>query len=296
MEIILLGTSCMVPTKERNQAGFFLTYRNEGLLFDCGESTQRQMKIAGIPLSKITKILITHWHGDHVLGLMGVIQSLGSADYERVLEIYAPKGTKKYFDKMCESISFDFRIKVSFIEVKEGAIFENEKFKITSAKMKHRLDCVGYAFKEQNYNKVLMRKLEKIGVKEGPHIGKLQEGKDVMWAGKKIKAKEYTVQVVGKKVTYITDTLLVDNCYKLAQDSDLLVCESPYTSELQEKANEYTHMTARDAGLLASKSNSKRLILTHISARYKTAQELENEAKIYFKEVVCGYDFMKIKI
>ncbi len=296
MEIVFLGTSCMVPTKERNQAGFFLTYRNEGLLFDCGENTQRQMKIAGIPLSKITKILITHWHGDHVLGLLGVIQSLGAADYERVLEIYAPKGTKKYFDYMCASISFDFRIKVKFIEVKEGVVFENEKFKILSAKMKHRLDCVGYSFKEKNYNKVLMGKLEKMGVKEGPHIGNLQEGKDFVWNGKKIKAKDYTSKVIGKKLTYITDTLLVDNCYKLAQDSDLLICESPYTSELQEKANEYTHMTARDAGMLASKSNCKKLVLTHISARYKVSQDLEEEAKTYFKEAVCGYDFMKIKL
>ncbi len=296
MEVVFLGTSCMVPTKERNQAGTFLTYKGIGILLDCGENIQRQMKLAGIPLSKINKILITHWHGDHVLGLMGIIQSLGALEEERVLEIYAPKGTKKYFKSMCESIAFDFRVKVNFNEVGDGVIYENADYILSSAKMKHRLDCVGYSFKEKDYNKVLMNKLLNLGVKEGPHIGLLQTGKDITWEGKKIKSKDYTKKIIGRKITYITDTLLVNNCYKLAEDSDLLICESPYTSELQEKADEYTHMTSKDAGLLASKSNCKQLILTHISARYKTSEELEEEAKTYFDNAKVGYDFMKIKL
>lgn len=285
----------MVPTKDRNQSGIFLSYKGVGVLFDCGENIQRQMKIAGIPLFKINKICITHWHGDHVLGLLGIIQSLGNFK-DKVLEIYAPKGCKKYFKNMCESINFDFKVKIKFIEVGDGVIFENDKFKILSAKMKHRINCVGYSFKEKDYNKVLMNKLRKLGVKEGPHIGILQSGKNIVWEGKKLKSKDYTRKVIGKKFTYITDTLLVNNCYKLAENSDLLICESPYTSELQDKADEYTHMTARDAGLLASKSNCKQLVLTHISARYKSPEKVEDEAKIYFKKVKVAYDFMKIKI
>ena len=286
----------MIPTKERNHVSLFLNYNGKGFLFDCGEGTQRQMKIAGIPLAKINKIFISHWHGDHVLGLMGVIQSLGALDGDRVLEIYAPKGAKKYFKSMCESIAFDFRVKVKLFEVSSGKVFENDKILVTCASLKHGVPCVGYSFKEKDYRKVLMNQLEKLGVPEGPHIGKLQLGEDIVWKGNKIKFNDCTKLVVGKKFSYVTDTLLVDNCYKLAQDSDLLVCEGTYLSDLKEKAEEYLHMTAEQASLLASKSGVKQLVLTHFSARYKSNEELEKEAKTYFNNVKIAYDFMKVKV
>ncbi|MBI2652918.1 MBL fold metallo-hydrolase, partial [Candidatus Woesearchaeota archaeon] len=116
MQITFLGTSSMVPTKERNQIAVLLSYGSEGILFDCGEGTQRQFKIAGISLTKVTKILISHWHGDHVLGLPGLIQSLSSMDYSNKLEIYGPNGTKKRMEKMFEAFVFDKRL--SFV-VKE---------------------------------------------------------------------------------------------------------------------------------------------------------------------------------
>src|SRR3989339_74316 len=126
MELIFLGTSSMVPTKERNHTSILLTYKSDGILFDCGEGTQRQLSIAGIKPSKINKILITHWHGDHILGLPGLIQTLAAQEYSGSLEIYGPKGTKKFMDKMFEAFIFDKHIDIKIKEVGDGIFFEND--------------------------------------------------------------------------------------------------------------------------------------------------------------------------
>jgi len=125
MQILFLGTSSMVPTKERNQSGILISYGSEGILVDCGEGTQRQLKIAGISLAKITKILISHWHGDHVLGLPGLIQSMSAAGYEKKLRIYGPTGTKKFMKKMFEAFLFDRKIDIEVNEVKKGEFHHN---------------------------------------------------------------------------------------------------------------------------------------------------------------------------
>src|SRR3990167_410217 len=130
MQILFLGTSSMVPTKERNQNGILISYGSEGVLVDCGEGMQRQLKIAGVSLTKITKILISHWHGDHVLGLPGLIQSLSSMDYNGKLEIYGPIGTKKRMESMFEAFVFDKKIDLAVNEVKSGIFFENNEFQL----------------------------------------------------------------------------------------------------------------------------------------------------------------------
>src|SRR3989338_11415092 len=128
MEIVFLGTSSMVPTKERSQSAVFLRYGAEGLLFDCGEGTQRQFKLAGISPLSTTKILISHWHGDHVLGLPGLIKTLSSMEYSGKLEIYGPEGSKKRMEKKFEAFVFDKRLNFIVKEVKNGVFFENEEF------------------------------------------------------------------------------------------------------------------------------------------------------------------------
>src|SRR3989338_8073466 len=129
MEITFLGTSSMVPTKERNQIAVFLSYNTSGILFDCGEGTQRQFKIANIPLPKVTKILLTHWHGDHVLGLPGLMQTLSSLNYSSKLEIYGPKGTKKRIEHMFEAFVFDKKLDFEAVYItKDGKFFENSEF------------------------------------------------------------------------------------------------------------------------------------------------------------------------
>ena len=296
MQIIFLGTSSMVPTKERNQSSILITYRNEGILVDCGEGTQRQLKIAGIKLTKITKILISHWHGDHVLGLPGLIQSMAASDYNKALEIYGPKNTKRFFKDMFNVFIFDRDINIKICEIKKNVFFENEDFILNALPLEHGIETLGYNFIEKNKRKIDIGKVRKFGLNEGPLIGKLQEGKAILFKGKKIIPDDVSNIVKGKKITIINDTLPCKNASLLAKDADLLICEATYTSKLEEKSREYGHMTAKQAAELANRSNTKKLVLTHFSARYKNALETEEEARTYFDNTLCAEDFMKINL
>ena len=296
MQLTFLGTSSMVPTKDRNQIAVFLSYGSEGILFDCGEGTQRQFKIAGISLTKTTKILISHWHGDHVLGLPGLIQTLSSMDYKGKLEIYGPIGTKKRMEKMFEAFVFDKRINFAVKEVKSGVFFENNEFQLEAYQLEHGIEIIGYRFVELDKRKIDMKKIKKFNIPDGPLIGKLQQNKSIEHNGKKIMPDEVAYIENGKKIAYITDTVLCDNCYKIADDADLLICEATYSSKLVGKSEEYGHMTAKQAAQIANKSNAKQLILIHFSARYKNTQELEEDARDIFDNVICAKDFMKIEL
>jgi len=288
-----MGTSCMVPTKERNQQAFFIRHGSEGILIDCGEGTQRQFKLAGIPLTKITKILISHWHGDHTFGLPGIIQSLHTSEYTKTLNIYGPKGTKQRFNNLFKAFPFDRKINMEIHEIKEGTIFQDKILEIAALKMDHNIECFGYRIIEKDRRKINIPYIKKLKIPEGPLLGKLQNNKPIIWEGKKISPKEATIKIIGKKIGIIPDTKLCNGCYKVALDVDLLICESTYTSKLIKKAKKYFHMTSKDAALVASKSNVNELILTHFSTRYKNTQEIEEEARTFFDKTICAEDLMK---
>ena len=296
MQLIFLGTSSMVPTKERNQSSVLISYKDDGILVDCGEGTQRQLKIAGIKLTKITKILISHWHGDHVLGLPGLIQSMAASDFNKVLEIYGPQNTKKIFKNMFNVFIFDRKIDIKIMEIKDNDFFQNDDYILKCLPLEHGIETLGFSFIEKDKRKIVMNKVKKFGLKQGPLIGKLQEGKSVLFEGKNIKPSDVSTIIKGKKITIINDTSPCKNADLLAIDSDLLVCEATYTSALEEKSQEYGHMTAKQAAELANRCNIKKLILTHFSARYKNTLELEEEASNYFDNVICADDFMKINL
>jgi len=296
MQITFLGTSSMVPTKDRNQIAVFLSYGSEGILFDCGEGTQRQFKIAGISLTKVTKILISHWHGDHVLGLPGLMQSLSSINYNKKLEIYGPSGTKKRMEKMFEAFVFDKRLNFDVKEVKSGIFFENNDFILESYPLEHGVETLGFRFVEKDRRKIDLKKIKKFDIPNGPIIGKLQQGKTIEFGNKKISPDDVTFTESGKKVAYVTDTIICDNCYKVADKADLFVCEATYSSKLVDKSEDYGHMTAKQAAQIANKSNVKQLVLIHFSARYKNTQEIEEDARNIFDNVICANDFMKIDI
>ena len=296
MEITFLGTSCMVPTKERNNSAVFISYKSEGILVDCGEGTQRQMKITGIKIPKVTKILISHWHGDHVLGIPGLLQTLGASEYEKTLEIYGPKGTKEHITAMFKAFVFDRPFEIKIKEVEKGVFFENDNFKLEALPLKHGIKTIGYSFIEKDRLRIDVSAAKKLGLKEGPLMGRLQQGETITFKGKKIKPEQATYNVKGRKIAVVSDTTPCENCYKLAQDADILICESAYTSKLEGKALQYKHMTAKEAALIASRSNVKQLVLTHFSARYKNTLELQEEAQTIFDNVRCAEDFMKIRI
>ncbi|MBS3112613.1 ribonuclease Z [Candidatus Woesearchaeota archaeon] len=299
MELTFLGTSSMVPTKERNVSGIFLSYKSEGILFDCGEGTQRQMNITGIKRTKITKILVSHWHGDHIGGLIGLIQTLGNEDNLSVVEIYGPNGTKKYMSHLLKSCYFDVKIGLKIVELNPQSIktfFENEDFILECALLDHGIPCLGYSFIEKNKLKVNTEYLKKNNILDGPHLRKLQEGKSIVYKGKKVNVKNATFVVEGKKVSCILDTALCTNAIKLAKDADILISEAVYTSELAEKGEKYKHMTSKDAALLANKAGVKKLVLTHFSQRYKNSLPLQDDAAMYFDNVICADDYMKLNL
>jgi ribonuclease Z len=266
------------------------------VLIDCGEGTQRQLKIKKISPTRIRKILISHWHGDHTLGIAGLIQTLGMSNYEGVLEIYGPKGTKKSIKALHDAFYFEERIQLKVIECKEGKIFEDENLKIECAELEHNVPCLGFSITEQDKRRMNLPFVKKLGIPDGPLLGKLQQGKSIVWKGKKILPGEATYIVKGKKMAYIVDTLLCDNCFRLAKDADLLVCEATFKSELEEKGADSKHMTAKQAAQIANQANVEKLVLTHFSQRYKSVIELEDDAKDLFHNTISAHDFMQIKI
>jgi ribonuclease Z len=301
MEITFLGTSAMVPTKERNVTGIFLRYKGEGILFDCGEGSQRQMNIASINRNSVKKILVSHWHGDHVSGIAGLLQTMANKEANPTVDIYGPKGTKEHVKHMLGMVIFDIQVNLRVHELvpKKNEILkvtETEDYIIECAALDHKIPCIGYSFIEKDRLNIDTAKLKKLKIREGPHLRKLKEGKTIKYKGKEVKSEDVTYLVKGKKITYIADTAACENCVKLAQDADVLISESVYASKLQEKAEEYMHLTAKDAAMMANQADAKKLILTHFSQRYKTVEELEEEAKTIFPETVCAFDFMKLKV
>jgi ribonuclease Z len=286
----------MVPTKERNHSSVLLTYGSEGILVDCGEGTQRQLRLAGIPANKITKVLISHWHGDHVLGLPGLLQTLGSFEYSKPLEVYGPKGTKKHFSYMKGAFFFEERFEVSIKEVSRGVFLENKDFILEALPLEHSVPCLGYRFIEKDKRKMRLDVIKKIGIPEGPLLGRLQEGKNVKFKGRKISPDEVTYRKKGKSIAFIFDTALCKNCILLAKEADILVSEATYADELEEKAGKYKHLTARQAAMIANNANVKKLVLTHFSQRYKSLDKIETEAREVFDNTICAKDFMRLNI
>ena len=296
MEIVFLGTSSMVPTKDRNQSGVFLSYGTQGLLFDCGEGIQRQFKMAGLKITSVTKVLLSHWHGDHVLGLPGLVQTLSASDYGKSLEIYGPKGTRQRIEHLFQAFVFDKDIELKITEVREGRFYDGKDFTLEALPMEHGIETLGYAFIEKDKRRILPKKLDHFGIKPGPIVGRLQEGHTVEVKGKHVHPDDVSSIVRGKKVAYITDTKLCENCFALAHQADVLVCESTYASSLEGKGEEYSHMTASQAAQIAARAGVRKLYLTHFSARYKDVSELEEEARKMFPDSTCAYDFLKVKI
>ena len=294
MEIIFLGTSGMHPTKERNLFSVLFRYKSENILIDCGEGTQRQLRMINIPSTKTNKILLTHLHGDHINGLPGLLQNLQANQYSKDLEIYGPVGLKKLMYHIFEIAGLRMRVKIN--EIKSGIVYKSKDFYVEAKELQHSSKVYGYSFTEHDKRKINMNYLKKFNLKRHVLLGNLQKGKDVVYNGKKIKAKDATILVKGRKLSLITDTVYCDNCIKLAKDSDLLVCECTFSKELKDKAKAFKHLTSEDAANIAKKSKSKKLILTHFSQRYKDTERLVKEAKKIFKNTVDAKDFMKAEV
>ena len=294
--IIFLGTGQAIPTAKRNHAAILIKYKQENILIDCGEGTQRQFRKAHQSLSKITRLLITHWHGDHILGIPGLLQTLQLSKYQKTLKVYGPSGTSKFMSLMQKIFIHKGRIKIETKEVNSGKVFETNDLVVTSLPMKHQSPCLAYSFIEKDKIRLKKDKIEALKL-PGNLISKLVKGKNIRYNNKTINVKKISYKQPGRKITIIMDTAINPNAAKIAKNSDLLISESTYSESEKDLAEKYKHLTASQAASIAKKAKVKRLILTHLSQRYdKKDSSIFEEARKIFKNTGVAEDLDKVEV
>jgi ribonuclease Z len=301
MEVIFLGTSGCVPTENRNLSSILVNYLNQPYLFDCGEGTQRQMRLAGINFMKIDYIFLTHLHADHFLGLGGMIQSMDFMERTRELNIYGPKGTEDTINKLLSAGTFILdHLTVKVHEVEPGLVLDDAKFTVTCTKTIHTANSLAYCFEEKPHRKFLKQKALSLGVPEGRLFSQLQEGKEVTVKGKTIKPEDVLDKpIAGRKIVYSGDTRPCNNVIKLAENADLLIHDGTFSHEEKELVEESAHTTNVQAAEIAVKANVKKLYLTHISQRYpkkEDTKKMVEEARKTFKQTHIAEDLQKVEI
>lgn len=299
MEIIFLGTSSAVHSKDRNHPSIAIRAFGEVFLFDCGEATQKQILQTNVSPMKISKIFLTHYHGDHILGLPGLLQSMSLNGREKKLTIYGPKGLNKIKDSIYSLGYCAIEYPVKFIEIDSGIIIDNEEYFIQAQRVRHNVPALAYSIEEKKKPRFLRDKAIELGVPVGPAFGRLHNGEEVEIDGRIIKPE----QVLGEprkgiKITYSGDTRPCEEMIMLARDSTILIHESTFLKQDYTNAEEYAHSTSIDAAYVAKDSNSKELILTHISTRYSEdyAEIMLKEAQSIFENTRLANDFMEIEL
>ena len=181
-------------------------------------------------------------------------------------------------------------------EVKKGKFIETEDFIVEAQPLKHSTPCIGFSFIEKDRRRIDVAKAKKHGLMEGPLLGKIQQGGDVIINGKKVKADEVSYIVPGKKVSYIADTVPCEGADALARNANLLISEGTHLDDIKEKTEKFMHLTVKQAAMIASENNAQKLVITHLSQRYKSPTETLEEAKTYFPNSIVAEDFMKVQV
>ena len=298
IRITFLGTSFAIPTEKRSHTGILMIYKGENILIDCGEGTQRQFRKAKLNPCKVTRILLTHWHVDHVLGLPGLLQTLSLSGYGKTLFIYGPIGTKEFMKNMMKAFKFQLNFKIEVNELSgKKRFFETDEFYLEYENMIHGVPCNSYSFVKKGQIRIDKNKLKKLQEVSIENLKKLKKGKSIVHNGKNISAKNLTFAENDKKVSFVLDTLVNSKIPKFAENSDLLVCGATFHSELESEARKKKHLTALQCGEMAKKSKSKKLILTHISQRYENnLKRILDDAKKEFKNTSIAEDFESVEV
>lgn len=305
MKIQFLGTGSGVPSTVRNLSSLalkLLDERNEIWLFDCGEGTQQRILKTTLKPRKVTKVFITHLHGDHIFGLPGFLSSRAFQGGDTPLTIYGPKGIKDFVLTSLRVSQSHLRYPIFFHEIdKEGLIYSDDQFTVTCAKLSHGITSYGYRIEEAPYpGELLVEKLKADNVPAGPLYGKLKNGEIVTLPdGRTIDGNDYLGnEVKGRVVTILGDTRQTKNSVILAENADVLVHESTFSKENQKIAYDYFHSSNMDAATIAKKANVKMLYLTHISSRYigKDFIQLETDAKTIFNNSKLVHDYDEFDI
>ncbi len=300
LQVVFLGTAGSVPTTMRSLPAIAIRRKGELILFDCGEGVQRQMVKAGLGFNKSMKVFITHMHGDHMLGLPGLIQTMSLLDRTKKLEIYGPKDLNEFVESIERTVRFALTFSVEIAEVEDvGLVCEEKEYGVYAASADHATSSFAYSFVEKpRPGKFFPERAKMLGVPEGELWSKLQHGLPVrLPQGKVINPEQVAGPPrLGRKIVYTGDSRASKSIMGLARDADLLIHDCTFDDELLERAEEDGHSTPSQAAKAAKKSKAKRLILTHISARYKKPDLLLEQAKEIFPNVEVASDFMIIDL
>ena len=300
-ELVILGTSSQAPTRHRAHVSTVLRWDDQLILFDPGENTQRQAILAGVSTNRLTAVCITHFHGDHCLGLPGVVQrrALHNSVEETALAplpIFAPADGRVYLDRLLScSIFHDTSDAKPHDIASEGTVGTIGNLTLSAASLDHRVTTYGYRLDEPP-----TRKFDKTALQErnisGPDVGKLLSTGQLARGDEVVSVEEVTHLRTGQSMAFIMDTALCDGAGQLADGVDLMVCESTFANEEAELASRYKHLTAGQAGKLATEAGARRLVLTHFSARYPDPTILGDQAGEHHSDVVVAKDLMTIPV
>jgi ribonuclease Z len=298
LKVVFLGTSGSMPTPEKNSSSVAVKMGRGITLLDCGEGTQRQMVAAHIGFSRVKLIFITHLHGDHVLGVPGLLQSMTLQRREEPLDVFGPRGLHAFLQGVSSTLGGP-GFPVAVHEIHEpGVVHEGKSFRVETCRAGHRLEAWSYIIAEKpRPGKFYPRKALDLGVPEGALWKKLQDGEEIMLGDRIVRPSEVSDPPrPGRRVVYTGDTRPSDNIVELASGADLLIHEATFGDELMERAVEDGHSTASQAAEVAARAGVKRLILTHISSRYGDTSLLLEAAKKVFPETQIAEDLLEIEI
>jgi len=291
MDVWTIGTSSAVPTKKRGLPANMINHEGERILFDCGEGTQRRIMMDKLGIMKINRIFISHWHADHFSGLLGLIQTMEMEGRKHPLYIYGPPRTEEFTDRVLDTGYFNRNYDIFVEDIIEGDEIVGEGYTVKPFEVDHGINAFGYVFQEKDKNKANKQKMKKLGLESSPKIGELKQGKLIEWEGKEIKPEEVIENVPGRKIVYSGDTAKCQNTIKHSKNADLLIHEATCHHEMIEERK--GHTSAKQAAEIAKQANTEKLVLTHISRRYREKQkekQLLKEAQEEFKNTELAED------
>ncbi|MEV7229398.1 ribonuclease Z [Polymorphospora sp. NPDC051019] len=296
-ELVVLGTASQVPTRRRNHNGYLLRWDREGILFDPGEGTQRQMLLAGVSATDLTRVCVTHFHGDHCLGLPGIVQRLSLDRVPHPVPVHFPAGGAGYFERLRHASSFHDVADVRAEPVgTDGQRFDIGAGVLEARRLRHPVETYGYRLLAPDGRRMLRDRLDAYGI-SGPAVGALQRDGHLDLDGRRVSLEAVSEHRRGQRFAFVMDTGLCDNVFALAEEADLLVIESTFLSVDAALAAEVGHLTAAQAGRVAAESGVRRLVLTHFSQRYPDPERFAAEAREEFGgDLVVADDLMRVPV
>lgn len=289
-----------MPTAERGLTAIAIKRGGELLLFDCGEGTQRQMVHAGLSIMKIDSVFITHFHGDHFLGLPGLVQTMSLMDRERELKIYGPSSTEEKVRTLLQIPHFTLKFDVKIHDIDPGDEIRRDGHRIKTCETNHATHPgIAYALAEdERPGKFYPERAKELGIEPGPNFSRLQNGESIKLSDGSVVKPEQVMGPPrpGRKVVYADDTRPSRQIIQISKGADLLIHDGTFAGGLQETASEAGHSTVEEAAEIAKEAEVGRLVLTHVSPRHTDPSKLERQARKIFSNVSVAHDLMELEI